>query len=282
MENYKAIPEGFMRIGELAKKAEVTVRTLQYYDKEGLLSPSAASLGGFRLYSEKDMAKLMQILMMKELGLPLSEIKNRLQSLETKADVVNVLSEQAASIRSKIDVLMESLDDIETLQKEIEQMETVDFKKYSAILLNIQIKNKNYWMIKHFDADVLEELAARMDIKEATKIINKTNRLFDEVARMTKEGIAPSSKIAQETVCEFWELMLEVTKGDIDLMQRMTGHANKLHASDDIHSEAYQATSDFLRTALEIYFTGQKHINTEAGQKIATFIENQTIKEQTK
>ena len=38
MAKYRAIPEGFMTVGELAKKMGVTIRTLQYYDKEGLLS----------------------------------------------------------------------------------------------------------------------------------------------------------------------------------------------------------------------------------------------------
>ena len=41
MAKYRAIPQGFMTVGEVAKKMGVTVRTLQYYDKEGLLSPSA-------------------------------------------------------------------------------------------------------------------------------------------------------------------------------------------------------------------------------------------------
>ncbi len=39
MANYRAIPEGFMTVGELAKKMGVTVRTLQYYDKEGAAFP---------------------------------------------------------------------------------------------------------------------------------------------------------------------------------------------------------------------------------------------------
>ena len=46
MTKHRAIPHGFMTVGEVAKKAGVTVRTLQYYDKEGLLSPSAESEGG--------------------------------------------------------------------------------------------------------------------------------------------------------------------------------------------------------------------------------------------
>ena len=49
MEKYRAIPKGYMTIGEVAKKMGITVRTLQYYDKEGVLPPSAESEGGRRL-----------------------------------------------------------------------------------------------------------------------------------------------------------------------------------------------------------------------------------------
>lgn len=65
MAKYRAIPEGFMTVGELAKKMGVTIRTLQYYDKEGLLSPSAESEGGRRLYTDKDLVLLHQILSLK-------------------------------------------------------------------------------------------------------------------------------------------------------------------------------------------------------------------------
>ena len=62
MAKYRAIPAGFMTIGEVAKKMGVTVRTLQYYDKEKLLSPSAESEGGRRLYTDKDLIILHQIM----------------------------------------------------------------------------------------------------------------------------------------------------------------------------------------------------------------------------
>ena len=45
MARYRAIPQGFMTVGQVAKKMGVTVRALQYYDNEGLLSPSAESEG---------------------------------------------------------------------------------------------------------------------------------------------------------------------------------------------------------------------------------------------
>lgn len=71
MEKQKAIPEGYMTVGEAAKKMGVTVRTLQYYDKEGLFSPSAESEGGRRLYTDKDLITLHQILSLKSLGFSL-------------------------------------------------------------------------------------------------------------------------------------------------------------------------------------------------------------------
>ena len=83
MKKHKAIPQGYMTIGEIAKKMNSTVRTLQYYDKEGVLSPSAESEGGRRLYTNKDIVKLHQIQSMKYLGFSLEDIKNRLIPLDT-------------------------------------------------------------------------------------------------------------------------------------------------------------------------------------------------------
>ena len=109
MAKYRAIPQGFMTVGEVAKKMGVTVRTLQYYDKEGLLSPSAESEGGRRLYTDKDLVTLNQIISLKSLGFSLDDIKERLISLETPADVANALTEQADDIRQKIEQLQASV-----------------------------------------------------------------------------------------------------------------------------------------------------------------------------
>ena len=101
MAKHRAIPKGYMTVGEVAKKIGVTVRTLQYYDKEGLLSPSAESEGGRRLYTDKDLVILHQIISLKSLGFSLDDIKHRLISLETPTDVANALTEQADSITGK-------------------------------------------------------------------------------------------------------------------------------------------------------------------------------------
>ncbi len=115
MAKYRAIPEGYMTVGAVAKKMGITVRTLQYYDKEGLLSPSAESEGRRRLYTDKDLVMLHQIVSLKSLGFSLDDIKRHLISLETPADVANALTKQADNIQEKIAQLTASLTAIQQL-----------------------------------------------------------------------------------------------------------------------------------------------------------------------
>ena len=148
MEKHKAIPHGYMTVGEVAKKMDVTVRTLQHYDKEGLLSPSAISEGGRRLYTDKDIVKLHQILSLKHLGFSLDDIKNRLIPLDTPNEIAAVLEQQATAVQRKIDSLSESLRELEALRAEVLQMQSVDFKKYADIIVNLQMKNDYYWLLE--------------------------------------------------------------------------------------------------------------------------------------
>ena len=55
--------------GELAKAAEVSVRTVQYYDQRGILTPSEVTEGGRRIYHESDLERLQVILFLKRFGL---------------------------------------------------------------------------------------------------------------------------------------------------------------------------------------------------------------------
>ena len=140
MTKYRVIPEGFMTVGQLAKKIGITIRTLQYYDKEVLAFPSAESEGGRRLYTDKDLVKLHQILSLKSLGLSLKDIKGRLISLKTPDDVAKALTEQADVLRKKIEQLKDSLVAIEQLKTEVLQIQTVNFKKYADIIVKLQMR----------------------------------------------------------------------------------------------------------------------------------------------
>lgn len=67
-----------MQIGEVAARTELSLRTIRHYEDAGLVIPSARSQGGFRLYTEDDVARLMVIRRMKPLGFTLDEMRELL------------------------------------------------------------------------------------------------------------------------------------------------------------------------------------------------------------
>ena len=148
MEKYRAIPQGYMTVGEVAKKMGVTVRALQYYDREKILTPSCFSEGGRRLYSDKDIVELHQILALKSLGFSFDEIKKRTVTINTPQKAIDALTEQSKAIQTQIDALSQSLREIEVLKEEIKQIQTVDFAKYADIIVNLQMGNKYYNVVK--------------------------------------------------------------------------------------------------------------------------------------
>lgn len=74
-----------LKIGGLAKRAGLTVRTLHHYDAIGLLSPSDRSERGYRLYNRSDVARLHQIQAIKQLGFPLSDVREMLSGDKVSA-----------------------------------------------------------------------------------------------------------------------------------------------------------------------------------------------------
>ena len=71
-----------MQIGELADRAEMSLRTIRHYDEVGLLTPSGRSDGGFRLYTDADFSRLMVIRRMKPLGFSLDEMAELLRVVD--------------------------------------------------------------------------------------------------------------------------------------------------------------------------------------------------------
>ncbi|MGB1014556.1 MAG: MerR family transcriptional regulator, partial [Nannocystaceae bacterium] len=63
------------RVGELAQLAGISVRALHHYDAIGLLCPKARSAAGYRLYDAEDLLRLQQIMIRRELGLTLEQIR---------------------------------------------------------------------------------------------------------------------------------------------------------------------------------------------------------------
>ncbi|MFE9937455.1 MerR family transcriptional regulator [Streptomyces hirsutus] len=71
-----------MQIGEVAARTELSLRTIRHYEEAGLVVPSARSQGGFRLYTEGDVARLMVIRRMKPLGFTLDRMRELLAATD--------------------------------------------------------------------------------------------------------------------------------------------------------------------------------------------------------
>ena len=254
MDNYRAIPEGYMTVGKAAKKMGVTVRTLQYYDREGLLHPSAESEGGRRLYTDKDLVMLHQIISLKSLGFSLKDIKGRLNFLKTPAEVANALTEQADDIRQKIEQLQTSLSEIEQLKVEVLQIQTVNFKKYADIIVNLQMKNDSYSLIKRFDDDTLDQIRSRFDKKGGVDFMDRFNRLSDEIVRLQKEKVPAESEQCQQVVQEYWSLILEFTNGDMTMLPKLMEVGN-IDTATNAWEEKQKIVNDYLEPALQVYFS---------------------------
>ena len=74
-----------MQIGQVAARTELSIATVRHYDEVGLVTPSARSTGGFRLYTDADVERLLVIRRMKPLGFTLAEMKDLLDSLDVLA-----------------------------------------------------------------------------------------------------------------------------------------------------------------------------------------------------
>ena len=84
-----------MQIGEVATRTQLSLRSLRHWEEVGLLTPSGRSVGGFRLYTEDDVDRILAIRRMKPLGFSLEEMKAAMVDIErlSKGD-----GEQAAAV----------------------------------------------------------------------------------------------------------------------------------------------------------------------------------------
>ena len=253
METEKAIPTGYMTVGEVAQKMGVTVRTLQYYDREGLLTPSAISEGGRRLYTDRDLIQLHQILSLKHLGFSLGDIKNRLIPLDTPEAVAKVLDEQATALREKLEDLTEALRELTALRTEVLQMKTVDFKKYADIIVNLRMNNEFYWLIKHFDSDTLDHIRAQFDQDSGLMFMKRFNAVGDEALALMQEHVSPDDDRAQAAAARFWGLVMEFTGGDMTMLPKLMEIGN-MQEEGNAWVQRQAPINAYLQPALELYF----------------------------
>ena len=74
------------RIGQVSARTGLTARTLRYYEELGLLKPSERLVSGHRVYASDDLRRLYRISLLRQLGLPLSDIAREVDGLSWRAE----------------------------------------------------------------------------------------------------------------------------------------------------------------------------------------------------
>lgn len=125
MEEQKrnAITEVHLQIGELARRAEVSIRTVRYYEEKGLLTPSSLTSGGIRLYSQQELNRLIFMRRLKLLGLNMDEIKMALGMPQVSPDQKVRVEHTLRLLRLQKDKLKEEITRLTDVAKEAENSE---------------------------------------------------------------------------------------------------------------------------------------------------------------
>lgn len=92
-------------VGQVARLAGVTVRTMHHYDEIGLLPPSGRAANGYRSYTDVDVARLQRILSWRELGFDLEQVAALVATDGSADDVLDQLRRQHAQLLTRIDRL---------------------------------------------------------------------------------------------------------------------------------------------------------------------------------
>jgi DNA-binding transcriptional MerR regulator len=200
-------------VSQVAALTGISARTLQYYDKIGLLIPSSLTLAGYRLYDDTALERLQQILFFKELGYKLKEINEMLSQPDfDKIEAFKKQKELLLLKRNRTDRLIQLLSRLEEGEtcmsfKEFDLSEYIgaleDFKRNSKDVII-----KNWGSVENFDLliqkiKVDEPKVAKVAIKQYGSVEKYTEAMkynlehFSEI--MDQQMTGDAQKIMQES-----------------------------------------------------------------------------------
>lgn len=120
--------------GEFARMAQITVRTVRYYDKQNILKPSLVTPTGARFYTEEDFARLQQIMLLKYLGFSLEDIRELTVNDSDYSYLEHSLEQQQNLVRDRIEQLQFVEQAIGETVTEIRQQQNVDWNRMRELI----------------------------------------------------------------------------------------------------------------------------------------------------
>jgi DNA-binding transcriptional MerR regulator len=208
-----------MKVGELAGRTGLSVRTLHHYDEIGLLRPRQRTPSGHRIYGMDEVRRLQQIASLRHLGLSLEEIGTCLDRPDYSLD--RVLELQVQRLRGEIVRQKRLVDLLENLRRRLDGRESVSMEDVTATIEGTLHHEKYY------TPEQLEALARRgeeVGIRGIQEGAEAWARLFDEFRDALAGGLDPGDGEVRKLALRAKALVRAFTGGDAGIeasLQRM-------------------------------------------------------------
>jgi len=210
---------------EFARLAGVTVRTLHHYDRLGLLKPTRRTSKRFRLYSERDFARLQQITTLKIIGFSLSQIKKILGHKEF--DLSETLRLQRNVLRAQRDRLNLALEAI----ARVEKSDPADLELFKEIIEVINMEQNMDWTKKYYSGSAQAKVEERKHLwspELQERVTRDWSDLVADIEAAMADGTKPSDSRAQVLANRWRALVTEFTGGDSEVQAGL----NKMYADE--------------------------------------------------
>lgn len=238
-----------MTVNEVSKLTGVSIRTLQYYDKIGLLHPTKYTESGYRLYDDMALDLLQQILLFRELEFPLKEIKEIISSPDFDRD--KALQQQIELLTLK----KAHLENLISLAREIKTLgvKKMDFTAFDKSKIDDYKKRaKEQWGGSPQYKEYEQKAKGRTE-RDEQYIWKECMQLFAEFGNLREEN--PSGANAQGQVKKLQEW---ITSNCYDCTDEILFGLGQMYAADgefkeNIDSAGGKGTADFVSEAIRSY-----------------------------
>src|SRR5258706_7273256 len=221
--------ENLWQTREFARLAKVTVRTLHYYDRLGLLRPTRRSNKGFRLYGERDFARLPQIITLKFIGFSLAQIKEILGQKEF--DLSETLQFQRSIVEAQRNRLNLALKAISHAEKTFQNSGVTDWESLNQIIEVINMEQNIEWTKKYYSDTAQAKIEERKNLwspELQERVTRDWANLDADIERAMADGVKPSESRAQELAARWRSLVTEFTGGDKEIQTGL----NRMYADE--------------------------------------------------
>ncbi len=188
-----------MTIGIIAKKANTTIRTIQYYNEIGLLYPSEYTEGGNRLYNEDDLNKLLRILFLKEIGLSLNEIKLNYNKYNNPVLFKKIIENHQKQLNKKSIEIVSTINLLDEFKDNLESNISIEPSFFTELISSFKIVNDYNWVFENIDINFSSEITDMFNNspKDIELFFDKWKQLNNKILELKNKSLLPESEETQ-------------------------------------------------------------------------------------